>query len=185
MKNSISRQQIYLIVISLFLLLFVILFSFGVLIPEGKAYRLQRSDLMKVDRKLREYRNFESDTIDKLKELQQSNRRVITAFDATFNPDRFEKENRKFFSHLSVSSVEFSAVEDSFAIYEVNTSSQINSPKSFYDFLDSINKSDWMINVNFPIEFKREGEMINSSFKMKVYCNNRDTNASASASEAK
>lgn len=185
MKNSISRQQIYLIVISLFLLFFVILFSFSVLIPEGKDYRLQRTDLMKVDRELRKYQNFEQDTMQKLKKLQHSNRSVITAFDATFNPQRFEKQNKKFFSHLKVSSVAFSTIQKDFAIYEVNTSSEINSPKSFYNFLDSINKSDWMITVNFPIEFKRVGKMINSSFTMKVYCNNRDTNASASTSEAK
>jgi hypothetical protein len=56
-----------------------------------------------------------------------------------------------------------------FTIYEVNTTSKINSPKVFYNFLDSINKSDWIIGVNFPINFKREADMIRSSFTMRVY----------------
>lgn len=185
MKSSISRQQIYLIALSFVLLLFVIIFSFAVLIPAGKSYRVERTDLKKVDRGLREYQDFESDTISKLKELQKNNRRVIKAFEATFSPQRFEKENSKYFSKLHVSSVDFAKNEENFAVYEVNTTSQMNSPKSFYDFLDAINKSDWIISVNFPIEFQRKGEMIDSSFRMKVYCNNKETNASASSSEAK
>jgi hypothetical protein len=58
------------------------------------------------------------------------------------------------------------------------TTSQINSPKSFYDFLDAVNKSDWIISVNFPISFKREAEMIRSSFTMKVYAVAEDNNTS-------
>ncbi len=185
MKNSISRQHIYLISISLLLFVFVLVFAFGVLIPEGKKYRLQRSDLIKVNKKLHEHEDLESNTMEKLKDLQQKNRTVITAFDMPFNPERFEEQNKKWFSNLTISKVDFSKVEGHFAIYEVNTSSEINSPKSFYDFLDTINKSDWIIGINFPIDFKREGDLIHSSFRMKVYCNNLDTNASTSTSEAK
>ena len=185
MKNSISRQYIYLISVSLLLFIFVLIFAFGVLIPEGKKYRLQRTDLIKVNKKLHEHQDVESSTMEKLKDLQQKNRTIITAFDMAFSPKRFEEQNKKCFSNLTISKVDFSKVEGNFAIYEVNTSSEISSPKSFYNFLDSINKSDWIIGVNFPIDFKREGDLIHSSFRMKVYSNNRDTNASASASEAK
>ena len=61
------------------------------------------------------------------------------------------------------------ADEGEFSIYDVKTSSEINSPKTFYDFLDALNKSDWIVQVNFPIHFKRDGELIKSSFTMKVY----------------
>ncbi|MDF1882833.1 hypothetical protein JHD49_02650 [Sulfurimonas sp. SAG-AH-194-C21] len=185
MQNSISRQHIYLISASLFLLIFVLIFAFAILIPEGKEYRIKRIDLKKMSKKLREYQNFHNETFDTLKTLQGKNRRIITAFDMTFNPERFEKENKSYFSQLSVSALDFSGVEGSFAVYEVNTTSQISSPKSFYNFLDAVNKSDWVIAVNFPINFKRDGELIMSSFTMKVYCNNKDKNSSASLSEAK
>ncbi len=185
MKNSISREYIYLIILSFVLLILVVVFSFLVLIPKGKEYRIQRNDLQKVDRLLRQEKDLATATMQKFKELQQSNRRIIKSFDAVFNPQRFEKENRKFFSKLSVKSVGLPYIEKSFAVYEVNTSSQINSPTSFYNFLDALNKSDWIIKVQFPIDFQREDKMINSSFKMQVYSNNRDTNASTSASDAK
>jgi hypothetical protein len=45
----------------------------------------------------------------------------------------------------------------------------MGSPKSFYDFLDAVNSAPWVIAVNFPIEFKRDGDNINGSFSMKVY----------------
>ena len=64
--------------------------------------------------------------------------------------------------------------ESKFTTYDVNTTSLINSPKSFYNFLEAVNKSDWIVAVNFPITFKRDAEMINSSFTMKVYSNNKD-----------
>ena len=185
MKNSISRQHIYLLSASFFLLLFVLLFSFAVLIPAGKEYRIKRVEMKKASKELRGYTRFHSETLETLKDLQHKNRRIITSFDATFNPQKFEKQNQKYFSALRVSSINFLNLEEEFAVYEVNTTSKINSPTSFYKFLDNINKSDWIIEVNFPISFKRSGDEINSSFTMKVYSNNKDTNASTSASEAK
>lgn len=184
-KNSISRQHIYLIVASLFLLIFVLIFAFGVLIPEGKEYRIKRVSLKKMSKELREYQNFHIQTLDTLKTLQGKNRRIITAFGMSFNPERFEKKNKSYFSKLSVSELSPLEIEDAFVVYEVNTTSQISSPANFYNFLDSVNKSDWIIGINFPINFKRDGELIMSSFTMKVYSDNVETNSSASGSEAK
>lgn len=185
MLSSISRQHIYLAAVSLFLLIFVLLFSFGVLIPEGKEYRVKRMELKKMNKEFRQYENFHAQTLDTLKELQHNNRVIITAFDKTFNPEHFEKKSKGYFSSLSVTKVDFLTLENEFAVYEVNTTSQISSPKSFYDFLDSVNKSDWIIGINFPINFKREGELIKSSFTMKVYANNKDKNSTASESPDK
>lgn len=183
--NSISRQHIYLMVASMILLIFVLIFSFLVLIPEGKEYRVKRVELKKSSREFRDYSNFHYETQDVLQDLRSKNRRIITAFDATFSPDRFERENKAYFSELRVSSLKEPTLENEFGVYEVNTTSQISSPKSFYDFLDGINKSEYIIAINFPIDFKRDGEIIKSSFTMKVYCNNRDTNATTSESKKK
>jgi hypothetical protein len=164
-------------ILSLFLFLFVLLFSFLVLIPEGKEYRVKRLEIKKDTKELRVYQNFHDETLETLKDLQSKNRHIITAFDSTFNPDRFEKQHKNYFSSLTLSKISRAQDENSFAVYEVNTTSEISSPKSFYNFLDSVNKSDWIIGVNFPINFKRDGEMIKSSFTMKVYTKNKDKNS--------
>jgi len=182
MKSSISRQHIYLLVASLILFIFVLIFSFAVLIPEGKEYRIKRVELKKANKELREYEYFYEETLDTYKNLQAKNRTIINAFDATFSPYRFEKQHKKHFSELTVSELNIASADKDFAVYEVNTTSQINSPKNFYDFLDAVNKSDWIIGVNFPINFKRDGELIRSSFTMKVYCNNKESNSTDSES---
>ncbi len=105
------------------------------------------------------------------------------AFDATFNKDRFQKQHRNYFSSLRLSKLAKTSVEDEFISYEVNTSSEISSPKSFYNFLDAVNKSDWIIAVEFPINFKRDSEMIKSSFTMKVYGVNKDANTTTKVVE--
>ncbi|WP_428739412.1 hypothetical protein [Sulfurimonas sp.] len=185
MKINIPRHYLYLALLSVVLFIFVVVFSFKVLIPKGKEYRVQRIELQKELKEYRKYQDFYDETLSVLKDLQSKNRHIIQAFDKPFNPSRFEKELKTYFSTLKVTKLARDKDDEGFATYQVDTSSKINSPTNFYDFLDAINKSDWIISVNFPITFKREGEMINSSFTMKVYSNNKDTNSSASTSEAK
>ena len=167
--SKISRQHIYLMVLTLFLLLFVFLFAFKFLIPQGKEYRKLNGELKQERRKLRQYQDFNDAKLELLKELQAENRIIVEAFGNRFNPKKFEKQYKEYFSDLQVSPQVELANEKEFSVYEVNTTSQINSPKSFYNFLDAINKGDWMISVNFPIKFKRKEKGISSSFTMKVY----------------
>ena len=169
MKISITRQSIYLSVLSGILLLFVLVFSFLVLIPEGKQYREQRVELKRESAELRKYQNFHDETLETYKQLQADNRHVIEALSSSFHPERFEKINKEHFQSLSISEKEKVAEEEFFYVYEVNTTSHISSPQSFYNFLDTINKSDWIIGVNFPISFKRDNDLIRSSFTMRVY----------------
>ena len=176
MKIKISRQSVYFLSLMLVLLVLVLLFSFLVLIPEGKEYREQRMELKKENYELKRYKDYHEDVLNKLKKLQTQHRHIITALDASFNPERFQKQNKKFFKSLSLSKKVQIENEDNFLVYEVNTTSSIHSPKSFYDFLDAINKGDWIIGVDFPINFKREKEMISSSFTMKIYKTLQDEN---------
>lgn len=183
MKINISRQHIYLLILSLVLFIFVLLFSFLVLIPQGKDYRISRSNYIKQGKELNSYQNFHDEILQTLQTLQSDNRHIITAFKTNFNPERFEKQHKSYFTALNVVKIDQIKNEEEFTTYEVNTTSKISSPTTFYDFLDAVNKSDWIIDVNFPIDFKREGEIIKSSFTMKVYANKKeDTNATASES---
>ena len=185
MKIRMSRHYLYILLSSLFLFLFVLLFAFLVLIPKGKEYRQERLELKKSSVKLQQYQDFHDRVYKKLKDLQSKNRHIITAFENRFDATRFQKENKSYFASLKLSKVVNGADEAGFSVYEVNTTSHIASPANFYNFLDALNKSDWIIGVNFPITFQRDGEMIRSSFRMKVYANKEDTNATKSKSVAK
>lgn len=176
--SSITRQSIYILVLSIILLIFVFSFSFLALIPQGKEYRLQRVQLAKEYQDLRRYQDYDAATFDELKKLQSDHRHIITAFDKSFDKDRFVRKYKSLFNTLELSKAEKLDDEDGFSVYNVKTSSKISSPTSFYKFLDEINKSDWIVAVNFPIDFKRDGEVISSSFKMRVYSNSKDSNSS-------
>jgi hypothetical protein len=168
----------YLFAICVFLLLFVIAFSFAVLIPEGKEYRIKRGELKKENLELKQISDFSIEKEVILQKLQGDNARVIKAFDNEFSADNFKKLHQGFFSSLSISKKSKLQDEEGFSVYEVNTTSEISSPKSFYDFLDAVNKSEWIIAVNFPITFKRDGEMIDSTFTMRVYSDAKELNSS-------
>ncbi|MBN2896075.1 MAG: hypothetical protein JXK05_09330 [Campylobacterales bacterium] len=176
MKLNLARQTLYMLIVALVLMLIVFLFSLFFLIPEGKKYRLERLLMKKEALKEREYQAVYDETHAHLQQLRSDHKHVIAAFDNPFDPERFVTLYRGAFDALMLTPMAaLEHNESAFMLYEVNTSSRIDSPRIFYDFLDQINKSEWVINVNFPIRFEREGAQIRSSFSMRVYTH--ETNA--------
>jgi hypothetical protein len=164
-----NRQTIYVMILSVFLLVGVVGFSVLLLIPKGKEYRSLRleskKEIQQLDLTQSKYDNTES----RLKDLRTQNAVMIKAFNTTFNPDKFEQQYKKEFSDLYLTELNAIDSNGSFKVYEVNATTKITSPESFYTFLESINKSGWIIGVNFPIHFERDGDKIRSSFTMKVH----------------
>lgn len=172
-----NRQTWYLVFLSVVLLIVVVSFSFLMLIPKGKEYRTLRLEHKK-NLQLSELEQHRFDVVDeRLKNLKVQHRNTITAFETPFNSERFEKLYKKEFTDLYLTEVTTFESNGSFKTYEVNATSKITSPESFYTFLDSINKSEWIIGVNFPIHFSRDGEKIRSSFTMRVYNNEQQKKA--------
>ena len=178
MKIEVSRQNLYLLVLSVILLIFVLFFSFLVLIPQGKQYREKRVQIKKEESELKVQKKYNSDTTDILKTIRNENKNIIASFANTFDSKRFKKLHDGYFSELIISKEPNEYKKDNFSVYSVKAVSKINSPKTFYNFLDSINKTEWIISINFPINFKRESDVISSSFTMKVYSNSVDSNLS-------
>ena len=169
MKYHISRQMIYILTLAVVFLMIVFVFAFAFLIPSGKAYRVARLDVKKIAYQVDSIQNEYDKVYNNLKTLQTDNRHIITAYKNIFNPERFIKMNKSYFKSFTLSELSVHSQDGEFAVYEVNTSSLIESPQGFYDFLDGVNKSDNIIGVNFPIAFKRDGNLIKSSFTMHVY----------------
>ncbi|MGD9971115.1 MAG: hypothetical protein AB7S65_11750 [Sulfuricurvum sp.] len=163
------RQTLYLIILSVFLLICVVSFSFLALIPKGKEYRTLRlqnkKEMYQLELAQRQY----DQEYERLKDLQSQNRHTISAFDTAFDAKRFSKLYKKEFEDLYLTELKGDDENGSFTTYEVNATSKITSPESFYNFLEAVNKSEWIIAVNFPIYFERDGDKIRSSFTMKVH----------------
>lgn len=174
MKDIFTRQVIYMLITALVLLIIVLLFSFFALIPQGKDFRIARTEKKQALYELRQYEQWSDEVSRKLKNERVKHKHIISAFASTFNPERFVEKNSDYFEKLTLKELTIKSKDNNFALYEVNATSNINSPKQFYDFLDSLNKSDWIIGINFPITFKRDKTDVLTSFTMNVYTNNRE-----------
>lgn len=166
-----NRQTWYLLILSLILLVVVILFSFFLLIPKGKEYRTLRLEHKKNFQIYEMEKNRYDLAHERLKRLESQHHETIAAFDEPFNPEKFEKLYKKEFTDLYLTEITTFESNGSFKTYEVNATSKITSPQSFYTFIDGINKSNWIIGINFPIHFAREGDKIRSNFTMRVHNN--------------
>lgn len=164
-----SHKTFYLLLLSLILMAMIVIFSFVFLIPKGKEYRTLRLENKKEVQSLAVSNKEKNDLKAKLKVLETKNDKTIKAFKKPFNAYKFVKKYEKEFQDLFVSEMILDDQNGSFRVYEVNATTKIDSPEVFYRFLDNVSHSDWIIGVNFPIHFERSGEMIKSSFTMKVH----------------
>jgi len=164
-----NRQTIFIVVLSLLLLVGVVAFSFLFLIPKGKEYRALRLESKKEFQQLELSQNRYDNTISHLENMRKQHSHTIGAFDKPFNSTQFERLYKKEFTDLYLTEVNSLDSNGTFKVFEVNATSKITSPQSFYNFLENVNKSAWVIGVNFPIHFERDGDKIRSSFTMKVH----------------
>ena len=169
MNLQMNNRTFYLLLLSFFLMISIFIFSFLFLIPKGKEYRTLRLENKKESRTLDASREEYNRVQEKLEKLEKTHKTTIQAFKTTFNPQKFTQLYEKDFQDLFLSEIEMSDHNGSFKVYEVNATAKINSPETFYRFLDKVNHSNWIIGVNFPIHFEREGDLIKSSFTMKVH----------------
>jgi len=169
MKINFPRHIIYSIIFAISLIIFAVWFSTAKLIPMGKEYRKNKIELKKQRADLKRYEDYHDETLKMYNETRSKNRHIIEAFDTKFDIEQFKKDNKKYFINLAVTKSDKFKKEDWYEIYDVNTTSKIKSPVNFYDFLDALNKSKWIIGITFPINFTKDGELIHSNFKMKVY----------------
>lgn len=169
MKINFPRHILYLTLFSIVMIIFSIWFATTQLIPMGKEYKKSRLTLKKERKDLRRYKDFYKKTLHLYNETKTKNRLAIEAFESTFDPRRFEEKFRKYFISFSIRKIQKATLQSWYEVYEVNTTSKITSPVNFYNFLDALNKSEWIIGVTFPIDFSKEGELIHSGFTMQVY----------------
>lgn len=164
-----SRQNTYLLLTTLFMLIFVFSFSYYLLIPSGKSFRAAKEQVQKIRLYTHELQGDFDALHEQYERLKSDHKPTLMALRKSFDPSGFVAQNSRFFNSLEILEVQDPQQDQSYTIYEITTTSDIDSPQNFYDFIENINSSDWVIEVNFPIHFKREASTIKSSFSMKVY----------------
>jgi len=169
MNFRINYRTFYLILLSLLLMVSIIAFSVFVLIPKGKEYRSLRLENKKEQAVIDTTREHYDLTEEKLKKLEEKNKETIKAYRSVFNPEKFMRLNRTQLQDLFLTEIHLTDQNKSFKVYEVNATTKITSPEVFYQFLEKVNHSGWIIGVHFPVHFERDKDLIKLSFTMKVH----------------
>lgn len=169
MNVRIYYRTFYLILLSILLLVSIIGFSFFVLIPKGKEYRSLRLENKKEQSVMDTAREHYDVTEEKLQKLQEKNKETIKAYRTVFNPEKFTRLNHSQLQDLFLTELHIADQNKSFKVYEVNATTKITSPEVFYNFLEKVNHSGWIIGVHFPVHFERDKDLIKLSFTMKVH----------------
>jgi predicted negative regulator of RcsB-dependent stress response len=170
MKLNLSNENMFLLALSTCLLVVVLLFSFLILLPKEKEYRTQVSQLQTASLKFQKYKKIKDKRLVSLKKLQSDNRYTISGLQKDFTLVKFKNEIQKYFKDATLlKKADLSKKYDNFNVYEVNLSSHIQSPKIFYDFIESIDKDGWVVEITHPIKFKKDTKDINISFGMRIY----------------
>lgn len=164
-----GRSLINILLLTLGFIFFFFLFTVIVLIPAGKSYKKDHKSYIQQRYLESQAQQRHNKVSENLNDLQSKNKSIIMAYENLFNPKGFDRDYGKFFKRLKLSAVAPLEKEQMFDVYEVNTSSDIATPSDFYEFLTAVNKSENIISIEFPIHFKASGNVIEASFRMKVY----------------
>lgn len=104
-----------------------------------------------------------------LQQTAKKNQKLLDALVVNFNEKKFIQYANKYFNSVKLSKDRANKNHKGFLVYELNVSSSIKSPKNFYDFLEGLSSYESVIKADFPIQMRAKGDLIQSSFNIKVY----------------
>lgn len=167
-----SMEKIDIIKLLLYLMIFIIVSLSMVLfliIPNIKDYRASKSIHKKALVHKMRVESILNDRTDEYTKLKTDNRRAITAFMHKFSADNFVKYTKQFFDDVKLKEINKKAYKKEFTEFELNVSSQLQSPTNFYKFLEGLNRYENIIQADFPIHMESNTSTIHSTFTIKVY----------------
>ncbi len=156
----------------LFFLAFVAISLFIIfifIVPSVKEYKSVKMDYKRQEMSTNHTQQDLNSKQKRLKSVLQKNEHTINALSNQFDKDKFLLHVKKFFKKASLSKSSAKLDNQNYNIYELNVTSMLDSPSSFYKFLDSLSSYENIIKADFPITMKANGRVIDSTFNIKVY----------------
>lgn len=146
---------------------FFIIFVF--IVPNIKDYKRIQSLYSHNDMATMRIKNTLDAKESELQKIVKGNQKLLDALVVHFNEQKFMQYANKYFHNVTLSKDRANKNHKGFLVYELNVSSSIKSPKNFYDFLEGLSSYESIIKADFPIQMRAQGDMIQSSFNIKVY----------------
>lgn len=171
MRIKFPKQSIYALITTFVFAIGLIVFATNFLIPKGKEFRANKIVLKKERLKLQRYQEFHDKVLKTYNDEKSKNRKIIQAIKNKFERDVFLQHHKRYFISLDITKPkkDNNSSHQWYEVYNVDAISDMKSPVNFYKFIDSLNRSENIIAIEFPINFIREDDKIKSSFKIKIF----------------
>ena len=151
----------FLVVVTAFVLFFVI--------PGIKAFKTKKAEYyqqLRTEKRLAE----EEKTLEaKLQQLKEKNAKVLHAFQKDFDEAEFLKMAHRYFKNVKLLPKRKRITESGLQTYEFEADFNADTPVQFYRFIDTINRMDNIVKINFPIILEAHNRIITIQFNMSVY----------------
>lgn len=156
----------------LLFLLFFIIFMFLLIFliaPTIKKFKEIKKDYYTTKIKADKIQN----KLDKLtiqyKELYKKNHKIILAFKMDFNKESFKIFSSKYIKIIDIKDKNSSIYEKEFIKKSYIVSGTLNSPTSFYKFINSIKNTNNVLKVYYPVAFKAKNGNIHLLYKLESF----------------
>ena len=167
-----SLEKINYVKLLMFLFLFILItlvLITTLILPNIKKYRVARGEYNQAMVHKARVQSVLNQREKELKQLLLSNRKIFDSFKHKFSQKEFVSFANQFFNKVNLKEIKQSQYTNEFKVYELNVTSSLKTPVKFYKFLDGLNHYQNIIQADFPIDLKSNGDLIYSSFKIKVY----------------
>ena len=153
---------------TLFIILTLLAIAF-IIAPSIRYFKKEQNNFYKTKQEYLKIKKEYEFTLKTLNELKIKDAKIISAFKREFNSNNFNTFASKFVIVKNIEKNETKIYKNDFlkTIYFVDAS--IKSPKNFYDFIDALKNYKYIIKVYFPIDFKKNKNMIDLKLKIEHY----------------
>lgn len=172
MMNDRSIEDIDIVKLLIYIVIFLVICAvmiFSFIVPNIKEYRqIEATYASSQHALLKIQKNFEN-TLSELNNIEKTNEFTLKSLNNKFNEISFIAFASKYFDNVNLNELPKTDENDEFYRYELNVTSAMNTPSKFYNFLDDLKTYDNIVKVDFPINMKSQGNLINTTFNIRIY----------------
>jgi len=94
----------------------------------------------------------------KSKNLQETNRKILEALSKNIQNDRLNRFIKDKFDRVEITDKNITVYKDDFKKYDKSIKTYLKSPAVLYDFIDSINNYENIVEISFPIYMQKDNK---------------------------
>jgi len=163
---------IYIVKNFLFFVLFLVvtLISIATIIaPSIKSYKKTQKEYLKTKALFEATKDAYEKKLKKLNRLKLQNAKIIHVFRREFDQESFKNFLSKYMQVVSIEKNQTKPYKLDFLKTSYFLKTKIDSPKNFYDFVEDLKRYKYLIRVYFPIDFTKDNDKIDLTFKIEHY----------------